>query len=111
MPAQLEVAQAIESELGSELSYRILGNAHEDVVTALETYLKPAYRFLMRKRYGTPEAVQFCSKKAIQNSFQNIERGERLFRQRLNDDLRGLIESKDIDAGPVPIVRPLRPCS
>ena len=77
-------AQAIESELGSELSYRILGNAHEDVVTALEAYLKTAYRFLVRKRYSAAEALQFCSKKAIQNSFQNIERGERLFRQRLN---------------------------
>ena len=40
---QIEVAQAIEAELGSELSYRILGNAHEDVVTALETDLKTAY--------------------------------------------------------------------
>lgn len=81
---QIEVAQAIESECGSELSYRLLGNAHEDVVTALETYLKTAYRFLVRKRYSAAEALPFCSKKAIQNSFQNIERTERLFRQRLN---------------------------
>lgn len=81
---QIEVAQAIESEFGSELSYRFLGNAHEDVVTALETYLKTAYRFLVRKRYSAAEALQFCSKKAIQNSFQNIERADRLFRRRLN---------------------------
>jgi hypothetical protein len=89
---QIEIAQAIESELGSELAYRILGNAHEDVVTALETYLKTAYRFLVRKRHSTPEALQFCSKKAIQNSFQNIERGQRLFRQRLNIDPFGHLE-------------------
>ena len=97
MAQQIEIAQAIESELGSELSYRILGNAHEDVVTALETYLKTAYRFLVRKRYGTSEALQFSSKKAIQNSFQNIERGQRLFRQRLNIEPFGHLESSALE--------------
>lgn len=62
---QIEIAQAIESELGSELAYRILGNAHEDVVTAFETYLKTAYRFLVRRcapcwsrRWGTSSSPQ-----------------------------------------------------
>ena len=94
---QIEIAQAIESELGSELAYRILGNAHEDVVTALETYLKTAYRFLVRKRFSTPEALQFCSKKAIQNSFQNIERGQRLFRQCLIIEPFGHLEPSALE--------------
>jgi hypothetical protein len=94
---QIEVAQAIEPELGSELSYRILGNAHEDVVTALETYLKTAYRFLVRKRYSATEALQFCSKKAIQNSFQSLERGERLFRQRLSIEPFGHLEPSALE--------------
>jgi hypothetical protein len=44
-----------------------------------------------------PEAVQFCSKKAIQNSFQNIERGERLFRQRLNIEPFGHLEPSALE--------------
>lgn len=61
-----------------ELAFRLLGNAHEDVLTAFETYLKTLYRFLVTKR--TPaEAPILCSKKAIGNSFQNIEKGRILY--------------------------------
>ena len=47
----------------------------------LETYLKTVYQFLVRKRYTAAEAQRLCSKKAIRSAFQNIERGQRLFRQ------------------------------
>lgn len=57
-----------------ELSFRLLGNAHEDVVTALETYLKTVYRFLVGKQCQVEEASKLRSAKAIGNAFQNIDR-------------------------------------
>ena len=51
----------------------------------------------MRKRYNAAEALQFCSKKAIQNSFQNIERGERLFRERLTIEPFGHLEPSALE--------------
>ena len=58
----------------AELSFRLLGNAHEDVVTALETYLKTVYRFLVGKQFQVDEAAKLKSAKAIGNAFQNIDR-------------------------------------
>lgn len=59
----------------------------------LETYLKTVYQFLVRKRYTAAEAQRLCSKKTIQNAFQNIECGERLFRQSLNIELFDHLQS------------------
>ncbi len=73
---QLGLTQNLSDD--EELAYRLLGNAHEDVVTALESYLKTTFRFLVRQR--TPEQYQaLCSKKAIGTSFQNIEKGRAQF--------------------------------
>jgi hypothetical protein len=70
---QIDVARSIDDK---ELSYRLLGNAHEDVLTALETYLKTAFRFIVRNRLPT-RYVEICS--AIKSDFQNIDRGRRQF--------------------------------
>ncbi len=75
---QIELAKKVENDGDLELAYRLLGNAHEDVLTAFETYLKTVYRFLVKRRL--PEsAKELCDKKAIGNHFQNIERGKKLF--------------------------------
>lgn len=59
----------------AELGYRLLGNAHEDVLTAFEMTLKTVYRHLVK--HGLPErAALLCSKKEIGNAFQNIERAQ-----------------------------------
>jgi hypothetical protein len=71
---QLQLATRVEDEWGQELAYRLLGNAHEDVLTAFETYLKTLYRFLVRKRLPDLSA-ELCGKKAIGNRFQNVQRG------------------------------------
>lgn len=76
---QIELAKRIEGEGKKELAYRLLGNAHEDVLTAFETYLKTIYRFLVKKRMTPEEATKLCTKKEIGNRFQNIERGRALF--------------------------------
>jgi len=55
-----------------ELAYRLLGNAHEDVVTALETYLKTTYRHLA---HGSTDS----SERRVGNAFQNVDRAQRRF--------------------------------
>jgi len=75
---QTELAQESSKGGRAELAYRLLGNAHEDVLTAFETYLKTVYRFVVRRR--TPERwEQLCTKRSIGNTFQNIERAQKRF--------------------------------
>jgi hypothetical protein len=62
-----------------ELSFRLLGNAHEDVVTALETYLKAAYRHLVKQRFSNDDANRLISAKSIGNAFQNMARAREKF--------------------------------
>lgn len=75
-----------------ELAYRLLGNAQEDVLTALESYLKTVFRFLVLQR--EPDQYEaLCSKKAIGNSFQNMERGRAQFAKLGLDPYARLSES------------------
>lgn len=75
---QLTLASAQDAAGRSELAYRLMGNAHEDVLTAFETTLKTVYRYLIRVRL--PEQVKaLCTKKAIGTSFQSVVRGREKF--------------------------------
>jgi hypothetical protein len=58
----------------SELAYRLLGNAHEDVLTAFEATLKTIYLYKVTTR--PPDAAEA---KPVGNSFQNITRGRKRF--------------------------------
>lgn len=73
---QVELARSAES---AELGFRLLGNAHEDVVTALETYLKTVYRYLLSLGEPSPENRRLGSTSSIRNTFQNVERGRQRF--------------------------------
>ena len=74
---QIELASGKQDD-DPELGYRLLGNAHEDVLTAFETAQKITYRHLMRLRL--PERYEeLCSAKAVANAFQNIDRSRTLF--------------------------------
>jgi hypothetical protein len=75
---QIDLAEELPTPEKRELSYRILGNAHEDVVTAFETYLKSIFRFTILKRLS-PEQVQVVAKESRGNPFQNINRSRKLF--------------------------------
>lgn len=75
---QIELAGNVD-ENDQELAYRLLGNAHEDILTAFETYLKAIYKYLIIQRFPKEEADKLVGKKAIGNAFQNIERGSKLF--------------------------------
>lgn len=68
--------QGAQSE--PELAYRLMGNAHEDVLTAFEATLKAAYTYLVRKHLPD-QAEKLCTKKAIGNVFQNLERTKERF--------------------------------
>jgi hypothetical protein len=75
---QTQLADQAKGGGEPELAYRLLGNAHEDVLTAFETALKTVYRCLVRQRL--PEkAEELCSKRAIGNRFQNVDRARVLY--------------------------------
>ena len=69
---QIRLAGELENEYGEEASYRILGNSHEDTLTALEAYQKAVFRYHERKRGTTP--------KDLKNAFQNVDRAIKLFK-------------------------------
>ena len=77
---QIDLAEQVAKDGNSELSYRILGNAHEDVLTAFETYQKTFYKYEIRKKYSLDEREKLGSKAAIGNRFQNVDRAKQLYR-------------------------------
>jgi hypothetical protein len=74
---QVELAEATRNSGDRELAYRLLGNAHEDVLTAFETYLKTAYRWLEDRAPREPARV--VKKGPARNRFQNMERAQKAF--------------------------------
>lgn len=75
---QIALADDISGQGRKEFAYRLMGNAHEDVLTAFEATLKTVYRHLVRERLPA-QAEKLTGKAAIGNAFQNIERGRALF--------------------------------
>jgi hypothetical protein len=70
---QVNLAEA-QGEDGQELAYRLLGNAHEDVLTAFEAMLKTVYL------YGVAQpGSEAAPVKPVKNDFQNIEFAQRRF--------------------------------
>jgi hypothetical protein len=81
---QVELAGRLGREQ-SELAYRLMGNAHEDVLTAFEATLKTIYLYkVVSRSEGTPEV------KPVGNAFQNIERGQKRFAEFDFDPYGGL---------------------
>lgn len=74
---QVSIAADLQIEGETELAYRVLGNAHEDVVTAFETYLKSVFRFVLVSRQGSADLFKPADLRG--NPFQNLSRAERLF--------------------------------
>lgn len=72
---QVELAE-ISGQDRQELAYRLLGNAHEDVLTAFEATMKVAYAYKIQNRPAGSPAV-----KPVGNDFQNIERGRKRFEE------------------------------
>lgn len=92
---QLDLAENVEDR---EMGWRLLGNAHEDVLTALETYLKVVYRFVVDKRYEG-DVRERLHKRSEGNAFQSPDRAAKRYRdlgvellQDLGEDQRRLLD-------------------
>lgn len=75
---QIALAAQQEGQGEPELAYRLMGNAHEDVLTAFEATLKAAYWYVVGKHLPD-QAEKPCNKKAIGNAFQNLARAKERF--------------------------------
>lgn len=93
---QIDLAEQIAAAGDSELSYRLLGNAHEDVLTAFETYQKTFYRHMVRTSFPDEEVRKMTSKGAVGNRFQNIEKAKQLY-ARLSLDPLGILTAEELN--------------
>ena len=92
---QIELARKAGEDGDRELDYRLLGNDHEDVLTAFEAYHKVIYRFIVGKRLPA-QFEELCSKRAIGNRFQNIQRGRELY-VKFAFDPYSVVSADDLD--------------
>lgn len=91
---QIALSEEAAARGDAELAFRLLGNAHEDVLTALETYLKTIFLFLVKHRQ-TGEMLEKSTKEAMRgNPFQNIERTTLLYAS-INIDPFKLLDATD----------------
>lgn len=72
--AQVELADGVDPDM-RELAYRLLGNAHEDVLTGMEAALKTVYLF------GKQRLNPTASLPKMGNDFQTIARGHKRFEE------------------------------
>jgi hypothetical protein len=83
---QVELAEAIEGDK-EELAYRLLGNAHEDVLTAFEATLKTVYL------HGKSSANSNPLPK-VGNDFQNVDKAFKRFEELGLNPFSGLTEDE-----------------
>lgn len=75
---QIALADELDQKGNVEIAYRLMGNAHEDVLTAFEATLKSVHAHLV-KTHLPDQMDKLLGKKAVGNAFQNVERGRKLF--------------------------------
>lgn len=85
--AQVDLAEAQDEQL-AELAYRLLGNAHEDVLTAFEATQKTVYLF------GKAQASGGVAPKPVGNDFQNLEKAQKRFAELQLDPFHSLTEAE-----------------
>lgn len=92
---QLDLAEKAEDR---EMGWRLLGNAHEDVLSALEAYLKVVYRFVVEQRYEGDDRERLLKRSGV-NAFQSPDRAAERYRdlglellQDLGEDQRQLLD-------------------
>ncbi|MCH8990909.1 MAG: hypothetical protein IIA44_04045 [Acidobacteria bacterium] len=89
-PAEVTLVESVEDR---EVRWRLLGNAHEDVLTALETYLKVVYRFVVDQRYSGDERERLL-KRGDGNAFQSQGRAAERYSDLGIELVRDLAESE-----------------
>lgn len=93
--AQIKLADQQDEAGQAEFAYRLMGNAHEDVLTAFEATLKTVYRHLIRRRLEE-HAEELCSWKAIGNAFQNVDRSRERY-EKLGIDPFACLPTDDLE--------------
>lgn len=84
-----QIALADAQEGNQELGYRLMGNAHEDVLTAFEATLKAVYL------YGCHQlGPEIPKPKPVRNDFQNVEIAQRRFAELNFDPFAPLSEAE-----------------
>lgn len=83
---QVSLAEEIDAD-SEELAYRLLGNAHEDVLTAFEATLKAVYLRGKAQAGVTPPPK-------VGNDFQNVEKGKKRFAELGIDPFDGLTDAE-----------------
>jgi len=81
---QVSLAEEIAADK-QELAYRLLGNAHEDVLTAFEATLKTVYLHGMSKVGSNPLPK-------VGNDFQNVEKAQKRFEELSIDPFSNLTD-------------------
>jgi len=82
-----QVGLADSQQGQEELAYRLMGNAHEDVLTAFEATQKAAYLYGIAQLGATPS-------KPVKNDFQNVEFAQRRFSELNIDPFSTLIPAE-----------------
>jgi len=90
---QITLADELDAQGRVEIAYRIMGNAHEDVLTAFEATLKTVHAHLVRTHLPA-QLEKLIGKKAVGNAFQNVERGREVFARMGIDPFYGLGEDE-----------------
>jgi hypothetical protein len=89
---QVVLSETAGNEGDEELAYPLLGNAHEDVLTALETYLKTLFVFLAEIRADGETRDRLLKEARRGNPFQNMARAKQLYAELGVDPFRVLSE-------------------
>lgn len=92
--AQIALVELNKGDREKELDYRLLGNAHEDVLTAFEAALKVAFRQLaaMRSEEGEEPPAP-----PTPNAFQNMTKGGKTYR-RIGIELYACLDEAQLKA-------------
>ncbi len=93
---QIDLADQVAESGNNELSYRILGNAHEDVVTIFETYQKVFYKYVIKKNFPKEQAEKMIGKGIIGNKFQNMDKAKELY-MKLSVDPLSVLTSEELE--------------
>lgn len=88
--AQIALVDAGNDEMDKELAYRLLGNAHEDVLTAFEAALKVAFRQIASIRTARDADPPTPT---TPNAFQSMKKGSAAFKK-LGIDLYGGLDDQ-----------------
>jgi len=89
----IEESTKLQSEHGSDVAQRMIGNALEDVVGIFEGFLKSIYLYGIHRNFPTEDADK--KEERIRVTFQRLDGAEKLFLDDLKYDIFSQISEED----------------